>query len=85
MLDYQLPGINDLELAARLHAAEALKSVPIPLMSANFPTQELERHSIAPVEKPFAVETLLQTIELFWRCRPFKRRLLFGCLSRRPA
>jgi CheY-like chemotaxis protein len=63
LLDYQLPDINGLELADRLQATEALKHIPILLMSANLPKQEAEKRQIAFLEKPFGMDELLQTIE----------------------
>lgn len=62
VLDYHLPGINGLELADRLRALDVLKSVPILLMSANPPKQELEKRQIAFLEKPFELEHLVQAI-----------------------
>ena len=35
MLDYQLPGINGLELFDRLHAMQGLEAVPALMFSAN--------------------------------------------------
>jgi len=63
LLDYQLPGINGLDLADHLHAIEALKQIPVLLMSANLPKHKREKRSIAFIQKPFEVETLLQTIK----------------------
>lgn len=64
ILDYQLPGINGLALADQLRVIDVLKHTPILLMSANPPQQgELERRSLAFIEKPFELDALLQEVE----------------------
>ena len=63
VLDYHLPGINGLELADRLRAIDVLKPLPILLMSANPPKQELKKRQIAFIEKPFELANLFQAIE----------------------
>ncbi len=63
VLDYQLPGINGLELAERLSAIKTLAHIPILLMSANVPQRKLEKHSLASIEKPFSLDELIQAIE----------------------
>ena len=62
VLDYQLPHMNGLELADRLRATEALKHIPILLMSANIPKQELEKRHLPFLAKPFELEELFETI-----------------------
>lgn len=62
LLDYQLPGINGLELADRFQESEALKHIPMLLMSANILEQELEERDITFLPKPFEVNELIQTI-----------------------
>ena len=62
VLDYQLPHMNGLELADRLRANEELKHIPILLMSANIPKQELEKRQLPFIAKPFELEDLFQTI-----------------------
>lgn len=63
VLDYQLPGINGLELAERLRATKTLTHIPILLMSASVPKQELEHHQFAAIEKPFGLDELIHAIE----------------------
>ena len=62
VLDYQLPRMNGLELADRLRATEALKRIPILLMSANIPKQELEKRHLPFLAKPFELEELFEII-----------------------
>jgi CheY-like chemotaxis protein len=63
VLDYQLPGIDGLELADRFQATEGLKHIPIVLVSANMPKQELEKRHIVSLEKPFELDELLRTVK----------------------
>jgi len=63
ILDYQLPGINGLALADLLHAIDTLKYIPVLLMSANPPKQELEQRSMTFLEKPFELDAFLQAVE----------------------
>ncbi|HEU5374475.1 MAG TPA: response regulator [Ktedonobacteraceae bacterium] len=63
VLDYQLPVMTGLELADRLQTIEALKPIPVLLMSANLPKRELDKRHIAFINKPFELEKLLQAIE----------------------
>ena len=53
VLDYQLSVMTGLELADRLQTIEALKSIPVLLMSANLPKREVNKHHIAFINKPF--------------------------------
>lgn len=62
VLDYQLPGMNGLELYEQLQAREHLKDVPVLLMSANLP-QQIKASLLVPfIEKPFSLKELLQAI-----------------------
>ena len=64
MLDYQLPGINGLELFDRLHARKGLEAVPALMFSANaLPQKALRERDITFLMKPFELDDLLQTIE----------------------
>jgi CheY-like chemotaxis protein len=64
LLDYQLPGINGLELFDRLHAMHGLEAVPALMFSANVLSQKAlrERH-ITFLMKPFDLDDLLQAVE----------------------
>ncbi len=63
LLDYNLPGINGLELADHFRVSDSLKHIPILIMSAHLPKQELKERHLASIEKPFEVDDLLRTIE----------------------
>ena len=63
VLDYRLPSMNGLELADHLQERDALKAVPMLLMSASMPERERKQLRITFIEKPFELETFLHTIE----------------------
>jgi CheY-like chemotaxis protein len=63
ILDYRLPKMNGLELYEHLQAIEKLKNVPVLLMSASAPIQEIEKSHVYFIEKPFEWEEILQAIE----------------------
>lgn len=63
ILDYRLPKMNGLELYEHLQAIEKLKNVPVLLMSASAPMQEIEKSHVYFIEKPFEWEEILQAIE----------------------
>ena len=64
ILDYQLPGINGLELFGRLHAMKGLEAVPTLMFSANkLPLKPLQERHITYLMKPFDLDDLLQMIE----------------------
>lgn len=64
ILDFQLPGINGLELFDRLHDIEGLEVVPTIMVSANFPSRkEMQQRQITFLKKPFDLSELLTAIE----------------------
>ena len=64
MLDYQLPGINGLELFDRLHAMQGLEAVPALMFSANaLPQKALQKRHITSLIKPFDLDDLLKMVE----------------------
>ncbi|HLZ59827.1 MAG TPA: response regulator [Ktedonosporobacter sp.] len=63
LLDYQLPGMNGLELYDSLHAMKGLEEVPAIMMSARLPRQELALRNIVGMSKPLDLDELLETIE----------------------
>jgi CheY-like chemotaxis protein len=62
-LDYQLPGMNGLELYDHLHTMKGLEEVPAIMVSARLPRQELDRRNIVGMSKPLDLDELLETIE----------------------
>jgi CheY-like chemotaxis protein len=64
LLDYQLPGINGLELFDRLHVMKELEAVPALMFSANaLPQKALDERHIPFLLKPFDLDDLLQVVE----------------------
>lgn len=63
ILDYQLPGINGLELYDQIHAMPDLQQVPAIMMSARLPRRELEQRTIVGLHKPFELDDFLQTVK----------------------
>jgi len=63
LLDYQLPGMNGLELYDQLQNKEELKAVPTLFISANPPRKELERRNLQYIAKPFELDDLLKTLK----------------------
>ncbi|MFL5661771.1 MAG: response regulator [Ktedonobacteraceae bacterium] len=63
ILDNRLPDMKGIELYDRLHTMEALENIPILLMSANIPLQEVQRRKIHYLNKPFELDDLLDKVE----------------------
>ena len=64
ILDYQMPGINGLELFDRLHATKGLEAVPALIFSANkIPLKALQERHIPFLMKPFDLDDLLKMVE----------------------
>lgn len=63
LLDYQLPGMDGLELYNLLHTTEGLENTPVLFMSANFSEKELDKLRLPYIEKPFELDDLLREIE----------------------
>ncbi|GHO62847.1 hypothetical protein KSC_017390 [Ktedonobacter sp. SOSP1-52] len=62
LLDYQLPGMNGLELAEHLRRREGGKQCPILLMSADLPQGNGALGHLRTLQNPFDLEALLQLI-----------------------
>ncbi len=62
--DHQMPRVTGLELIARLRTED--KPLPVILVSAEMPTEEINRHPHlhidATLTKPFTAEVLLATV-----------------------
>jgi CheY-like chemotaxis protein len=65
LLDYQLPGMDGLELYDRLQASTEAADIPTIMMSADLPLREARERKITCLTKPFALDDLLHTIEQF--------------------
>ena len=63
ILDYQLPGMNGIELHDRLHALKELENIPTLIISANVPSRkEMQQRHIAFLKKPFDLNDLFKFI-----------------------
>lgn len=62
MLDYQLPGMNGLELAERLRSLEGGEQVPIILTSAALPQGNITIYQLTTLQKPFELDILLELV-----------------------
>jgi DNA-binding response OmpR family regulator len=65
VLDYGLPGMNGIELYDRLHANQALATIPAVLITANrdLPQQQIQQRQLITFLKPFDLEAFLTTID----------------------
>ncbi len=62
LLDYGLPDTNGIKLYDTLHAISGLEHVPAIMISANLPTQEVEKRKLLSLKKPFELDELLHII-----------------------
>lgn len=62
LFDYQLPGINGLELYQRLHAQQIFANIPVLFVSAVAPKEIFEKQRLPYIGKPFEMDDLLQKI-----------------------
>lgn len=62
LLDYHLPGMNGLELTDWLRDREEHGHVPVLMMSADMPPEARGKKHLRTLQKPFELETLLQSI-----------------------
>ncbi len=63
MFDYQLPGMNGIELYDHLHSTKGLEDIPALFLSANMPVEELEKRQVSFLNKPVELDELLQAVE----------------------
>ena len=64
LLDYSLPGINGIEIFGRLRSMRDLIDIPVIIISAFYEDikQEIKKHSLIAIKKPFNLDNLLHTI-----------------------
>jgi CheY-like chemotaxis protein len=62
LLDYDLPGMNGLEIYDLVHGIEEWQAIPVIMVSANVPYHEIERRSIAGLSKPCKADELVSAI-----------------------
>ena len=63
IVDYQLPGMNGLDVADHIRSMNGLEQVPLLMISANLPQAELAQRHLPGLSKPFEIVTLLTAIE----------------------
>ena len=63
MLDYNLPGLNGIEIYDLVHSTEGMQPIPSIMVSADLPRAEIARRNIPGLRKPCRITDLIQTIE----------------------
>jgi len=65
LLDYNLPGMNGIELYDTIHTVKALKHLPVLIVSAETARiqKEIKARQLLQLQKPFDLANLLQAIE----------------------
>lgn len=63
LLDYRLPRMDGLELYDRIRASKDLYDLPVLMLSAALPFQEVDQRGIVSLNKPFDLDEFLQTID----------------------
>ncbi len=63
LLDYKLPGINGLELVDHIRRIKEYEQTPVVLMSASLSREDITRHHLRYLQKPFDLDRLLQMVE----------------------
>ncbi|GAC1402704.1 MAG: hypothetical protein NVSMB49_19170 [Ktedonobacteraceae bacterium] len=64
ILDYQMPGMNGIELYDRLHEKKEFEKTPTIMISVHLPTREIAERSLVGIQNPFELSELLTTIEV---------------------
>ena len=62
LLDYNLPGMDGLELVDHLQATPNVEDTPIILMSAQMPQEGVDKRRVAAIHKPFDLNDLLHLV-----------------------
>lgn len=62
LLDYNLPGMNGLELVDLLRSMAGLEQTPIILMSAHLPRSGVRERGLTPLHKPFDFNALIRQV-----------------------
>jgi DNA-binding response OmpR family regulator len=65
LLDYQLPGMDGIELYDQLHALKGQETPPTILITASssLPLDDIEQRHLAYIKKPFDLDELLHRVE----------------------
>ena len=65
ILDYQLPRMNGVDLYDKIHALPGLEHIPVIIVSAQLPKQEIEKRTLVGISKPFVLGELFGALEQF--------------------
>ena len=63
IFDYNLPGKNGIELYDYVHTTEGHEHIPIILISAELPEEEVAQRNLPSLSKPYKTGVLLQMLE----------------------
>jgi len=63
VLDYLLPEMNGLMLYDRICAEESLHDIPVLMVSAALPSDEVKKRGIVGFQKPFEIDNFLHAVE----------------------
>ena len=63
LLDFLLPAMTGIQLYDLLHAMKALENIPVIIMSAHLPYQELQKRQLPGIAKPFELDELFRAID----------------------
>ena len=63
ILDYQMPRMNGIQLYDRLHEMQEFQDVPIIMISAYLPQQEVAKRKIIGIRKPLDLNMFLDMVE----------------------
>ena len=63
ILDYELPGLNGIEIYDLVHATRGLEHIPALMVSAELPRREIMRRGIAGLTKPCRTEEFMQAVQ----------------------
>jgi CheY-like chemotaxis protein len=63
VLDYNLPGMNGIELYDHLQSLEVGEDIPTIMISATLPRREIAQRHLVGMRKPFDLSFFLQAIE----------------------
>lgn len=63
ILDYRIPHLNGLELCDRIRELDGFKNIPVIMVSAQLPGQEVAKRHIVGIHKPLDLNEFLDTVE----------------------
>ena len=65
ILDYQLPGMNGIDLYDKIHVLPGFEHIPVIIVSAQLPQREIEKRRLVGISKPFELGELFNTLDHF--------------------